>query len=85
MEHWLTLLRARAIENQAYVAGVNRCGKDPNFSYPGRSVIVDPHGVITADASSRECVITAQCDPAVVREWRASFPALADAGIATRS
>ncbi|HWP40806.1 MAG TPA: nitrilase-related carbon-nitrogen hydrolase, partial [Tepidisphaeraceae bacterium] len=37
VEHWIALLRARAIENQAYVLGVNRCGRDPNLQYPGRS------------------------------------------------
>jgi len=81
VEHWLTLLRARAIENQAYVVGVNRCGKDPHFTYPGRSVVVDPHGVIVADASDREGVITADCLPEVVRSWRERFPALRDAGM----
>ena len=81
VEHWLTLLRARAIENQAWVVGVNRCGKDPHFTYPGRSVVVDPHGVIVADASDREGVISAECAPEVVRSWRAAFPALRDAGL----
>jgi omega-amidase len=81
VEHWLTLLRARAIENQAFVAGVNRCGRDPNFTYPGRTVVVDPHGVIVADASDREQVLTVSCDPEVARAWRAAFPALRDAGL----
>ncbi|NQU09406.1 carbon-nitrogen family hydrolase, partial [bacterium] len=48
VEHWLTLLRARAIENQAYVIGVNRCGRDPNNEYPGRSQIIDPRGEVLA-------------------------------------
>jgi omega-amidase len=81
VQHWLTLLRARAIENQAYVMGVNRCGKDPNFTYPGRSVVVDPQGVILGDAADREGVLTATCDLDVVRGWRAAFPALRDAEI----
>ncbi len=42
VEHWTSLLKARAIENQAYVLGVNRCGKDPFLAYPGKSVIFDP-------------------------------------------
>lgn len=75
VEHWLTLLRARAIENQAWVAGVNRCGRDPNFKYPGRSVVVDPKGVIVADAGDREQVLSAVCDPEVARAWREAFPA----------
>ncbi len=81
VEHWLTLLRARAIENQAWVVGVNRCGRDPNFKYPGRSVVVDPQGVIIADASDREQVLSAFCDPEVARNWRRDFPALRDAGL----
>jgi predicted amidohydrolase len=80
-QHWLTLLQARAVENQAYVLGVNRTGTDPYFTYNGRSVLVDPHGVIVADAGERERVLKAEIDPAVVREWRAQFPALRDAGL----
>jgi predicted amidohydrolase len=79
IDHWVTLLRARAIENQAYVIGVNRCGRDPEFAYPGRSLVVDPHGTILADAGDGEKVITAQLDPAVVVQWREDFPALKDA------
>jgi predicted amidohydrolase len=76
--HWITLLQARAIENQAYVIGVNRCGKDPKYTYFGRSMIVDPHGEILADAGNNEGLITADIDPQVVETWRRDFPALAD-------
>jgi omega-amidase len=76
--HWVTLLQARAIENQAYVVGVNRCGTDPSFTYPGRSLVVDPHGVIIADASDREMALACELDAEVVRGWRREFPALAD-------
>jgi predicted amidohydrolase len=78
-QHWLTLLQARAIENQAYVVGVNRVGSEPNYSYTGRSVVVDPHGVIIADAGEREQVLSALLDPEVVNNWRRDFPALRDA------
>lgn len=78
-QHWLTLLQARAIENQAYVIGVNRVGAEPQYSYAGRSVVVDPHGIIIADAGERECVLSAQIDPEVVHSWRRDFPALRDA------
>jgi predicted amidohydrolase len=81
-QHWITLLQARAIENQAYVVGVNRCGTDPHFTYSGRSLVVDPHGIIIADAGEQEGVLRAEIDPAIVRDWRAQFPALADAGLA---
>lgn len=79
-QHWVTLLQARAIENLAYVVGVNYCGADPNFSYLGRSVIVDPQGVIIADAAGHEHLVSSQIDPPIVRDWRAQFPALRDAG-----
>ena len=79
VDHWVTLLRARAIENQCYIAGVNRVGEDPNTDYPGRSLIVDPQGKIVADAGDAAGVISASLDLDSLREWRRSFPALADA------
>lgn len=81
ISHWIALLQARAIENLAYVVGVNRCGNDPEFTYTGRSLVVDPHGLIIADAAEQERVISTQIDPAVLRDWRSQFPALRDAGI----
>ncbi len=76
--HWLALLQARAIENQCFVAAVNRCGADPNLAYSGRSRIIDPRGTILADAGSNECVIVAEIDLAALRSYRETFPALAD-------
>lgn len=78
IQHWLTLLQARAIENQAYVIGVNRCGQEPDYTYCGRSVVVDPHGVIIADASDGEKVMHCEVQPAIVRSWRQDFPAVQD-------
>jgi predicted amidohydrolase len=78
-EHWLTLLRARAIENQAYVAGVNRCGASPHHAYPGRSLIIDPRGVVLADAGSREGAIAADLERPALEAYRRDFPALHDA------
>lgn len=80
VQHWTTLLQARAIENLAFVIGVNQCGTDPSFTYPGRSLVVDPHGVIIADAGDHEHVLRAEIDPAIMHAWRAQFPALRDAG-----
>ncbi|MCB1208106.1 MAG: carbon-nitrogen family hydrolase [Verrucomicrobiales bacterium] len=80
-QHWITLLQARAIENLAFVVGVNRCGQDPQFTYSGRSLVVDPHGIIIADAAEREGVASVECLPAVAQAWRRDFPALQDAGI----
>lgn len=76
--HWVTLLRARAIENQAYVAAVNRCGSDPNVEYSGRSLIVDPRGEILADGGNREGVISAEIDIDGLRSYRRQFPVLGD-------
>jgi omega-amidase len=76
--HWVTLLQARAIENLAYVIGVNRAGKDPQHTYPGRSMIIDPHGKVLADAGAAECIISADIQPEEVTTWRRDFPALED-------
>lgn len=76
--HWLTLLQARAIENLAFVIGVNRTGTDPNFIYNGRSVVVSPHGHIIADAGESERVLTARIEAEEVEQWREQFPALRD-------
>jgi len=74
----VTLLQARAIENLAYVVGVNRSGSDPKLVYPGRTMIIDPHGNILADAGLNEGMISAEIDADVVRNWRRDFPALND-------
>lgn len=77
-DHWVTLLKARAIENLAYVVGVNRCGKDPNFLYSGRSLILDTQGRELANAGTVEGVISAQLSLPALLEWRQKFPALSD-------
>ena len=77
-EHWRTLLRARAIENQAFVIGVNRCGEDPNLSYLGSSMLVNHMGEIVAEAPNEPTVIEGELDLASLREWRENFPALRD-------
>jgi predicted amidohydrolase len=77
--HWQTLLAARAVENQAYVLGANRVGEGAGIDYCGDSQVIDPAGVILAEARpSVEQVITAEVDPARVAEVRRSFPFLRD-------
>ena len=77
--HWRTLLRARAIENQAYVVGVNRVGEAEGLTYAGDTVIVDPLGEPVAEATAgAEEVVVADVDPARVAEVRAAFPFLPD-------
>jgi predicted amidohydrolase len=82
-EHWRVLLRARAIENQAYVVGVNRVGTGGKLEYVGDSRIIGPMGKVLADAppvagKASEAILAADIDPARVTETRESFPFLAD-------
>jgi predicted amidohydrolase len=78
-EHWLTLVRARAIENQCIVAAANRCGSDPSgLAYGGRSQIIDARGQVLADAGTEECVIQAEVDLDAQGRYRREFPALCD-------
>ena len=76
--HWLALLRARAIENQAYVVGVNRAGRDPQLAYGGHSLIVGPRGETLAEAGSTAQTLTAELELAPLAAYRREFPALAD-------
>ena len=78
VEHWVTLLKARAIENQAYVIGVNRVGSDPHLDFPGRSLIIDPKGEILAEGGDDVELLSAPLDLAAVRQWRNDFPASND-------
>jgi omega-amidase len=76
--HWVRLLQARAIENQAYVVGVNRIGDDPFYSYSGRSLIVDPHGEVLGDAGASEGLIQADLDLDQLAKYRTGLPFLKD-------
>lgn len=77
---WETLLRARAIENVSYVAGVNRVGRDPESLYGGRTAFIDYKGRPMTEASAdREECIYGYVDLDELNEFRAKFPALDDA------
>jgi predicted amidohydrolase len=76
--HWQTLLWARAIENQAYVVGVNRVGSGGGLDYVGDSCIVDPMGTVLASATDIETVLSVDVDPALVAKVRAELPFMAD-------
>ena len=77
---WSALLVARAIENQCYVAGVNRVGTDPACEYCGGSVIIDPYGkAIATCADNTECEATAEIDMQALEAFREKFPVLKDA------
>ena len=77
-EHWRTLLRARAIENLCYVAGVNRAGEGGGLRYAGDSAAISPWGEVLAEAPEGEAILVCDVDPAAVRDARAKFPALSD-------
>ncbi len=76
--HWQVLLRARAIENQAYVMGVNRVGEGGRLTYSGDSAVIDPMGEVLANAARTETLVLADVDPEMVRATRKRFPFLAD-------
>ncbi len=76
--HWRTLLAARAIENQAYVAGVNRVGTGGGLDYVGDSAIVDPMGEVLAAGAGGETLLLADLDPARVKQVRKDLPFLQD-------
>lgn len=82
-EHWRTLLRARAIENQAYVVGLNRVGSGGGLDYAGDSAVIGPFGEELAVATDTgdvgtEQTLVAVVDPSRVTETRATYPFLAD-------
>jgi omega-amidase len=82
LDHYRTLLRARAIENQCYVIAVNRVGKDQNgedappTSYFGHSCVIDPWGEIVVEGGETEAHFTVKIDLALVDEVRRKLPAL---------
>jgi len=82
-DHWCTLLRARAIENQAYVAGVNRVGSGGGLAYCGDSVLVDPFGELVGQAGDGETVLVVEASAERVAEVRSTYPFLADRRPAT--
>jgi predicted amidohydrolase len=76
--HWSSLLVARAIENQCYVAGVNRVGTADGLDYSGDSAIIDPMGEVLATASTCETTLITDVSPERVAEVRSRFPFLQD-------
>lgn len=74
VNHWSALLRARAIENQAYVIGVNRVGSDPDYTYGGHSAIYSPYGdVICEIANSDEGHVICEIDLELISKFRSQF------------
>jgi deaminated glutathione amidase len=78
-DHWEVLVRARAIENQLFVVAPNQVGEaPPHYSSFGRSMIVDPWGVVLATAPDEECFVCADLDFAAQERIRESLPSLAN-------
>src|SRR5215207_7959051 len=78
-DHWEVLLRARAIENQAFVVAPNQVGEaPPHYRSYGHSMIVDPWGAVLAEAPDGECFVTADLDLEVEDRVRATLPSLAN-------
>jgi len=77
-EHWRTLLRARAIENQLYVVSCNACGLIGKLDFFGMSMIIDPKGAVVADAGETVCEILVPLDCQALEDWRAQIPCFAD-------
>ena len=78
IEHWRALLKARAIENQCYVAGVNRVGKDLKLNYNGYSAVSDPMGNELTTQADIEKILTADISLKIVEETRTKLPFLND-------
>lgn len=76
--HWSALLTARAIENQAYVIGVNRVGNDPKNDYPGLSCVIDPQGKDIAVADDQPTALHADIDLDALQAYREALPFLKD-------
>ncbi len=76
MHAWNVLLAARAIENQSFVLGVNRIGRDPYCEYSGGTCVVDPFGFSTACPEGEACILTQTLDLRRQKSFREKFPVL---------
>lgn len=78
VEHWRLLLRARAVENQLYVAGCNRAGADGDGEFGGHSAVVDPWARVLAEGGSEPSLLVTSIDLDKVARARQRFPFLTD-------
>lgn len=72
-EHWITLLKARAIENQCYIAGINRVGVGDGIEYSGDSLLIDPLGNVLIQGTDKEDLLIYDISPDEVPKVRESF------------
>lgn len=73
LDHWQALLRARAIENQVFVAAANGCGRTGGMEMAGHSLLIAPDGTVLAEAGNEPAVLVAPLDPERVAEVRQRF------------
>jgi predicted amidohydrolase len=78
VEHWLLLNRVRALENQVFLAAANLCGTNNGVALAGQSLVVDPWGVVIANAGTGVRTATADVELDAVEATREEFPAFAD-------
>ncbi|MBA4600805.1 carbon-nitrogen family hydrolase [Thermoactinomyces mirandus] len=78
LSHWRHLLISRAIENQCYVVACNRVGQDPDNTFAGHSMVIDPWGAIIAEAGEKEEILHAELDLSSVQEARTLIPVFDD-------
>ncbi|GAB6281094.1 MAG: hypothetical protein STSR0007_12550 [Thermovirga sp.] len=75
IDHWTTLIRARAIENQMFVVGCNRCGKGGKDLYGGHSIAVAPDGTVLGECYEKnEMVMTIEIIPSLIQQTRKKLP-----------
>lgn len=78
VEHWITLLKARAIETQSYIVASNRCGKDHDIVMAGNSMIINPYGEVLSQLSQEEGILWADIDNEIVESCRETYPFFPD-------
>ncbi len=79
LDHWRTLLKARAIENQMFVAACNRCGASNETSFFGHSMVIDPWGEIAGEIEEeKEDILSVEIDPSLVSQVRETIPVFQD-------
>ncbi|MBM7578294.1 carbon-nitrogen family hydrolase [Jeotgalibacillus terrae] len=78
IDHWITLLKARAIENQVYVIACNRVGNDPANEFGGHSIVIDPWGKVIAEGTDQEEIVYGEISVEEVEEIRKRIPIFDD-------
>ncbi|MDU3213088.1 MAG: nitrilase-related carbon-nitrogen hydrolase [Staphylococcus epidermidis] len=74
LDHWLSLLKARAIENDIFIVACNSCGDDGHTNYAGNSIVINPNGEILGHLDDKEGVLTTHIDVDLVDQQREYIP-----------